>query len=247
MNIKMEIEYDGTEYVGWQRQLEGKSIQGEIENCLEKIFKKKITIFVAGRTDAGVHALGQVAHFEIENCSIDPSKLYLAINSYLIKSHNQIVVKSSKKKSKNFHARFSAKKRIYEYRIFNKQVSSPFIYKRMWFVPQKLDLSLIKKASNYLIGSHDFNAFRSKDCQATSAYRSIESVCVKKKSFGVVITFKAQSFLHNQVRIMVGTLVNIGRSFWDVNRIKFILDSKDRKNAGKTAPPHGLYLKKVTY
>ena len=100
MNIKIEIEYDGTEYVGWQRQLEGKSIQGEIENCLEKIFKKKITIFVAGRTDAGVHALGQVAHFEIENCNIDPSKLYLAINSHLIKSQNQIVVKSSRKKSK---------------------------------------------------------------------------------------------------------------------------------------------------
>lgn len=247
MNIKIEIEYDGTEYVGWQRQLEGKSIQGEIENCLEKIFKKKITIFVAGRTDAGVHALGQVAHFEIENCNIDPSKLYLAINSHLIKSQNQIVVKSSRKKSKNFHARFSAKKRIYEYKIFNKQVISPFINKRMWFVPHKLDISLIKKASLNLIGSHDFNAFRSSGCQATSAYRSIESVCVKKKSFGVVITFKAKSFLHNQVRIMVGTLVNIGRNFWDVNRIKFILDSKDRKNAGKTAPPHGLYLKKVTY
>ena len=117
----------------------------------------------------------------------------------------------------------------------------------MWFVPWQLDISLIKRASQYLVGMHDFNAFRSRDCQANSAVRSIDSIKVVKKNFGIVITFNAKSFLHNQVRIMVGTLVNIGRNFWSVNKIKSILESKDRRNAGKTAPPHGLYLKKVTY
>ena len=247
MNIKIEIEYEGTDYVGWQKQASGKSIQGELEACLQIIFKKKISIYVAGRTDAGVHALGQVAHFEVENCKINPAKIYQAINAHLYKSKNKIIVKSSSKKDESFHARFSAKNRIYEYKIFNKKVQSPFINKRMWFVPQKLDLLSMKKASEYLIGMHDFNAFRSKYCQAKSSIRSIENINISKKQFGVVITFKAKSFLHNQVRIMVGTLVNIGRNFWCVSKIKSILDSKDRKNAGKTAPPYGLYLKKVTY
>ncbi len=247
MNIKIEIEYDGTDYIGWQKQAKGKSIQGEIESCLERIFNRKIKIFVAGRTDAGVHALGQVAHFETSNTTIDPAKIYLAINDHLLRSQNKIIIKSSIKKNKNFHARFSAKKRIYEYKIFNKSIPSPFINKRMWFVPWQLDISLIKRASQYLVGMHDFNAFRSRDCQANSAVRSIDSIKVVKKNFGIVITFNAKSFLHNQVRIMVGTLVNIGRNFWSVNKIKSILESKDRRNAGKTAPPHGLYLKKVTY
>ena len=151
MNIKIEIEYEGTDYVGWQKQASGKSIQGELEACLQIIFKKKISIYVAGRTDAGVHALGQVAHFEVENCKINPAKIYQAINAHLYKSKNKIIVKSSSRKDESFHARFSAKNRIYEYKIFNKKVQSPFINQRMWFVPQKLDLLSMKKASEYLI------------------------------------------------------------------------------------------------
>lgn len=247
MIIKLNIEYDGSNYVGWQSQLNGKSIQGEIEKSLIKIFKRKIPLYVAGRTDAGVHALDQVAHFEIDGgIDIDPKKLCMAINYYLGK-HNQIIITKSSKENLKFHSRFSASERIYLYKIFNRRIPSPLVKTRNWFVPQRIDINLIQSASDILIGTHDFNSFRSTACQSKNSIRTIKQIEVKKSGYEITLKFSAKSFLHNQVRIVVGSLVNVGRKFWKKEKIKEILDEKDRSVAGPTAPAHGLYLKKIIY
>ena len=246
MIIKLLIEYDGTNYCGWQKQKNGFSIQEEIEKSLKKIFNKQINIFVAGRTDAGVHAIGQVAHFKI-NLDFNFSKILPALNYHLAKSKNKIVIKNSYKEKKNFHSRFSAKERIYEYRIINRKTPRPLEFNREWHIPYFLDIEKMKKASKFLIGKHDFNGFRSSQCQSSSSIRSIESINLKKVGYKIIITFRAKSYLHNQVRIMIGSLVNVGRNFWEMEQIKKILNTKKRIDAGPTAPPYGLYLKKIIY
>ena len=245
MIIKLIIEYDGTDYVGWQKQKNGKSIQGEIEKSLKKIFDKDITLFVAGRTDSGVHALGQVAHFEIDT-KIEPKKIGLAINHYL-GNKNKIVIKKSTKENKKFHSRFSAIERIYEYKILNKRVHSPLLLNRVWLVPFNIDPNLIQSASQVFIGTHDFNSFRSSDCQAKSSIRTINKIEIFKSGYQITLRFCAKSFLHNQVRILVGSLVNVGRKVWDKEKLITILKSKNRTISGQTAPAHGLYLKKIRY
>ncbi len=247
MRIKILIEYDGTDFVGWQKQINGKSVQGEIENCLEKIFNQKIKLFVAGRTDSGVHANGQVAHFDIDKTDITPEKIFLAINYYLKLSKNNISILDSKKVSTNFHARFSAKLRIYEYQILNRKVNSPLMSKKVWFIPYKIDRDLIIRASKLLIGKHDFNSFRSTKCQAKNSIRSIKDIKIVYEEEKISINVHGKSFLHNQVRIIVGSLINVARNYWTVEELGYILESKDRRKAGPTAPAHGLYLKKIIY
>ena len=245
MIVKLIIEYDGTGYVGWQKQKNGKSIQGEIENSLNKIFHKNIKLFVAGRTDAGVHALGQVAHFEIDT-KIEPKKIGLAINHYLGKE-SKIVIKKSSKENNKFHSRFSAIERIYEYKILNKRIHSPLLLNRMWFLPFNIDFNLIQSASQVFLGTHDFNSFRSSDCQSKTSIRTINKIEIIRSGYQITLRFRAKSFLHNQVRILVGSLVNVGRKVWDKDKIVKILKSKNRALSGQTAPAHGLYLKRVRY
>ena len=246
MRIKLFIEYDGTNYVGWQKQNNGKSIQEEIENSLFKIFEKKIDLFVAGRTDSGVHAKNQVAHFDIDS-KINPLKIRSAINFFLKKSDNRISILDSKEVKNTFHARFSAKKRTYSHKVLNRKSSSPLLKNRMWFIPYKLDLISMREAASFLIGTHDFNSFRSTHCQANSSIRSIKKIAILKKEDIIIFSISAQSFLHNQVRIIVGSLINVGRNYWEKEKILEILEKKDRTFAGPTAPPFGLYLENIDY
>ncbi len=244
--IKLLIEYDGTDYVGWQKQKNGKSIQEEIEICLRELFQQEVSIHVAGRTDAGVHAFGQVAHFDI-NKKFDIKRLNLALNNFLKKRKNKITILKCKKVSDSFHARFSAKKKIYLYKILNRSTNSHLLEKRVWFFPSNLNITAMRESSLPLVGNHDFSAFRSTDCQAKKTIRSIDSIRISKRKDLVEIRVRGKSFLHNQVRIIVGTLVRVGNGFWNTRKIKEIINSKDRKNAGPTAPPEGLYLEKIFY
>ena len=246
MRVKLCIEYDGTNYVGWQKQKTGLSVQNEIEISLKKIFKKEIALFVAGRTDSGVHAKEQVAHFDIDS-KIKPSKISSAINFYLKRSNNRISILKSCEVDDSFHSRFSARKRTYFYRILNRKSPSPLLLNRTWFVPYNLNVYDMLEASKYLIGKHDFNSFRSSQCQAKNSIRSLDEINILRKEDEIHFSISARSFLHNQVRIIVGSLVNIGRKYWKKDKIKEILAQKLRASAGPTAPPHGLYLKKISY
>ena len=245
--IKIIIEYDGSDYVGWQNQKNGKSIQGEIEKALLELFNKKINLSGAGRTDSGVHAKGQVAHFDIEEKNIDIKKLHKSINYILSKNKNRITILKSSFEKNNFHSRFSVRKKKYVYKILNRSTNSYLYEKKVWFIPTKLDLEKMKKASSFLVGKFDFNAFRSSHCQASQSVRSVEKITIKKSKEVIDLNFVGKSFLHNQVRIIVGTLVSVGRGKIEVDKVKEILDSKDRTKAGPTAPPDGLYLEKIIY
>jgi len=245
--IKLKIEYDGTEYVGWQAQRNGVSIQGEIEESLKQIFNQEIKLYVAGRTDAGVHALSQVAHFDIENLSIETDKIFKALNFFLKKKKNKITILESKIVNKNFHSRFSVRKKYYLYQVFNRETQSYIQENKVWFIPQKINIERMKNASKFFLGKNDLNAFRSIDCQAKSSIRTIDEIKIKKESDFIKLRISGKSFLHNQVRIMVGTLIQVGKEILKETDIKRIIQSKDRKNAGPTAPPSGLYLERILY
>ncbi len=246
MRLKICIEYDGTSYVGWQKQQNGRSIQEEVEKCLKKIFKQDISIFGAGRTDAGVHAINQVAHFDINN-NLDLNSVLASMNFFLRKNKNSISILNIKKVSKNFHARFSVKKKVYAYKILNRKSQSPLSSGKSWFIPYFIDLEAMENASKFLLGENDFNAFRSKNCQSTKSIRTINQINFKKLKDEIVIRILAKSFLHNQVRIIVGSLINVGRGHWEPVKLHQILKKKDRTFAGPTAPAEGLYLEKVLY
>jgi tRNA pseudouridine38-40 synthase len=245
--VKLKIEYDGTKYVGWQSQRKGVSVQGEIEESLKQIFNQEIKLYVAGRTDAGVHALGQVAHFDIENLSIETDKIFKALNFFLKKKKNKITILESKIVNKNFHSRFSVRKKYYLYQVFNRETQSYIQENKVWFIPQKINIERMKNASEYFLGKNDLNAFRSVDCQANSSIRTIDKIKIKKELDLLKFRISGKSFLHNQVRIMVGTLIQVGKEILQERDIKKIIQSKDRKNAGPTAPASGLYLEKIIY
>ena len=241
------IEYDGSRFFGWQIQKKGKTIQGIIQKKISKLLKEKIIISAAGRTDAGVHALGQVAHFDLDDNKIPEDKIFKALNSNLRKRGNKITILKSTSVSSNFHARFSAKKKTYLYQILNRQSISYLQNESSWFFPKPLNIEKMSYAAKYLLGSHDFNAFRSIHCQSKNSVRSIDSISIKKKQQLISIRIKGKSFLHNQIRIIVGSIVMVGEGKWNINYIKSVLESKDRKIAGPTAPAHGLYLEKIIY
>jgi len=245
--IKIKIEYDGTNYVGWQAQRNGVSIQGEIEDSLRKIFNQEIKLYVAGRTDAGVHALSQVAHFDIETLSIKTDKIFRALNFFLKKKKNKITILESNIVNKNFHSRFSVKKKYYLYQVFNRETKSYIEENKVWFIPQKINIERMKNATKYFLGKNDLNAFRSVDCQANSSIRTIDEIKIKKELDFIKFRISGKSFLHNQIRIMVGTLIQVGKEILKETDIKRIIQSKDRKNAGPTAPSSGLYLEKIIY
>ena len=245
--LRLIIEYDGSNYVGWQKQKTGKSIQEEIEKSLSQLFQEKIKVFGAGRTDSGVHATGQVAHFDVNKIKIEKNKIALAINYMLRKSENKISILKAEEVPLSFDSRFSVKNKTYLYKIFNRKIRSFLIEKRAWFVPNSLDISLMNQASKVLIGKYDFNAFRSISCQSRNSIRSIKNIKIDENINNIEIRVTGKSFLHNQVRIIVGTLVNVGKRVLNKEQILNILESKERINAGPTAPAHGLYLEKIEY
>ena len=205
---KIVIEYDGSNYVGWQRQDNGLSIQGSIEQAVKKLTEENISLFGSGRTDAGVHALGQVAHFYL-NKEFNTDNMRDGLNQYL--RPQPIAILAAKEVEENFHARFSAKNRTYEYIITNRRAPLTINKNKSWGVFKKLDIQKMKSESQYFLGKHNLEAFRSIDCQASSPVKTIDEIQITEKNKDIIIKITARSFLHSQVRIMVGTLVEVGK------------------------------------
>ncbi len=239
------IEYVGTNFRGWQIQKKGPTIQGLIQEKISNLLKEKIILNGSGRTDTGVHAIEQSAHFDCSNKILDLRKFLKSINHFL--NEKGIAVTKIKKRSNKFHSRFSAKQRIYKYIIFN-QISVPVIENRRgWHVRKPLDIELIKKGANKLIGTNDFSTFRSSSCHAKSPIRTIKSIKIKSIKNKIEIDFKSQSFLQQQVRSMVGCLKYLGEKKWDLKTFDKIFKSKKRILCAPPAPPQGLYLFRVVY
>ena len=239
------IEYVGTNYNGWQVQRKGKTIQGRIQNTISKIFKEKVNIIGSGRTDSGVHALEQSAHFDTNTKIKDSYKFLKSANHFL--SRNGIIILDLKKRKLTFHARYSAKARIYKYVILNRKSGSVLKNKRCWHIIKKLDLEMMKKGAKKLIGTKDFSTFRSSSCSAKTPVRTIKSIKFLTKQDIIEIEIKAQSFLQNQVRSMVGCLKYVGEDKWSIQKFDKIIKSKKRINCAPPAPAEGLYLTKVIY
>jgi len=242
-NYKIIIEYDGTNFVGWQQQENGQSIQSAIQQALGKLSGEKVTIFGAGRTDAGVHAYAQVASFVL-NKKIETDVIRDGLNQHL--RPQPIAVIKAEIVDADFHARFSAKKRWYEYKIINRRPPLTIDLNRAWCVHKNLDIEKMKVESSAFIGKHDLNAFRSAHCQSKNSIKTIDSISIINKDEQIIIEVSAKSFLHSQVRIMVGTLVDIAKG--NINKtVLDIINSRQREVAGQTAPAQGLYLKKIEY
>ena len=239
------IEYVGTNFIGWQIQSKGQSIQKLIQIKISKLLKEKINLVGSGRTDSGVHAIEQSAHFDCKKKIVNFDKFLQSINYFL--NLKLVSITNIKKKSLNFHARFSAKQRIYTYIIFNR-ISKPSIEKnRGWHIRKKLDLKLMKKGAKKLLGTNDFSTFRSSSCNSKSPIRTIKSVKIKEVKNKIQIQFKSKSFLQQQVRSMVGCLKYLAEKKWDLRKFESAFKSKKRTLCAPPAPPHGLFLEKVIY
>ncbi len=245
-NLKLTVAYDGTDYVGWQRQADGVSIQGVLEDALAPFEGAPVTLHGAGRTDAGVHAVGQVASVRL-TATIEPGTLARALNAVLPAA---IRIVSVEEADAAFHARFSATGKTYEYRIVNAPFVSPFIQRYAWHVPQRLDMDAIEAATAVLRGRHDFAAFQSAGTDVPSSVRTITEIewtggC--GSDVPLVLRMSGDGFLRHMVRNITGTLVEVGRGRWPASAMAGILGSRDRSSAGTTAPPHGLFLAAVMY
>ena len=239
------IEYVGTNFIGWQIQSKGKSIQKLIQTKLSKLLKEKILLIGSGRTDAGVHATEQSAHFECKKEIQNLDKFIKSVNHFVNDMNISII--NIKKRSINFHARFSAKQRIYKYVILNR-LSRPSIDKeRGWHIIKELDVTLMKEGAKKLLGTKNFSTFRSSSCNAKSPIRTMKSIKIKSIKGRIEIQFKSQSFLQQQVRSMVGCLKYLASKKWNLKKFDFVLKSKKRILCAPPAPAEGLFLEKVIY
>lgn len=241
---RIKIEYDGRDLVGWQRQNNGPSVQQHIEEAIFDFCGENVRIQGAGRTDAGVHALGQVANFELAS-NRKPQVVMNALNQHLKPA--PIAVLDCEEVNEDFSARFSAKKRHYLYRIINRRAPLTVDAGLAWLVKRELDADAMNEAAQILVGRHDFTSFRAAACQAKSPVRTLEKLSVCRKGEEIQIRASAISFLHNQVRSMVGSLSLIGTDQWTKEDLADALEAKDRQRAGPNAPPYGLYLTQVDY
>ncbi|MCQ2914516.1 MAG: tRNA pseudouridine(38-40) synthase TruA [Alphaproteobacteria bacterium] len=241
---KITIEYDGTNYSGWQRQEKDPSIQEEIEKAAVNFLHHEITLTGAGRTDAGVHALGQVASFDTDK-EFTNFALCSAFNAWL--KPQPIVVIDAQKVDDDFSARFSAIERSYIYKILNRKFRPALMENRCWHVPQELDVDAMRDSAQIFLGKHDFTSFRAAACQAKSPIRTLDEFTITKENDMILFHLRAKSFLHHQVRNLVGTLKLVGEHTWTKQDVQNALDAKDRKAAGPTAPACGLYFEKVLY
>jgi tRNA pseudouridine38-40 synthase len=242
--FRLLIEYDGGGFVGWQRQDNGPSIQESLERAVHGFCGETVTVASAGRTDAGVHALGQVAHLDIEK-EVAPDKLRDALNAHLRPA--AIAVLSAEVAPPDFHARFSATRRRYLYRIVNRRAPLALDRGRAWFVPVRLDAEAMHAAAQALLGHHDFSSFRAAECQAASPVKTLDRLDVTRRGDEIRVEAEARSFLHHQVRNMVGSLRRVGEGKWDRAKLAWVLAQRDRSAAGPTAPAEGLYLVEVGY
>ncbi len=242
-NYKIIVEYDGTNFVGWQQQANGVSVQSSLQDSVFKLSGEKVVVYGAGRTDAGVHAYGQVASFVISK-KISTDVIRDGLNQHL--RPLMISVLKAEEVDNDFHARFSAKKRWYVYKIINRRSPLTIDANRAWCVHKILDTKKMQNESASFLGKHDLNAFRSAHCQSKSSIRTIDDIIINIKNESIFIEVVAKSFLHSQVRIMVGTLVDIAKGNINTSILE-IINSKNREVAGQTAPANGLYLKKIAY
>jgi tRNA pseudouridine38-40 synthase len=242
-NFKLTIEYDGTNYHGWQIQKNDPTIQEEIETALHTMTGKKIALTGSGRTDAGVHALGQVASF-ISETELEPDNFLHGLNSL---TPDDIIIRNCCIVDNDFHARFSAKSKTYQYRILNRKTPSAVGRQYEWFIHQKLDIAAMERAIQYIRGDHDFKAFEGTGSPRAHTVRSVMEADIECRGERIVFQIKANGFLRYMVRNLTGTLVDVGLSRIHPDKVKAILDSQDRSLAGPTAPPHGLFLVHVEY
>lgn len=242
--FKITIEYDGTPFAGWQRQADQPSVQGVLERAAAAIDGAPVTIQGAGRTDSGVHATGQVAHFDFQT-DRPVHKIADAFN-YHLRPH-PVAVLEAQAVDANFNARFDAVLRAYRYVIINRRADLTLERDRAWRVPQRLDAEAMHRAAQAFVGRHDFSTFRDAECQAKSPQRTLDRIDIARYANAVEVTVEARSFLHRQVRSMVGSLVEIGRGARSGAWLKEILEAKDRQACGPVAPAYGLYLERVDY
>lgn len=241
---KLTIEYDGTPFSGWQRQADRPSVQQALEEAILAMSGETVSTQAAGRTDAGVHALGQVAHFDLSK-DWDPFRLREALNYHLRPQPAAII--SAEAVPDTFEARFSATARHYEYRILTRRAPPVIERNHVWHIPKSLDADAMDHAASLILGQHDFTTFRSSECQANSPVRTLDRFSVRAEPDHVVITASARSFLHHQVRSMVGSLRLVGEGKWSPREFRAALDAKDRTRCGAMAPSAGLYLTGVSY
>lgn len=242
---KLTLEYDGTDIKGWQRQDDVPTGQGYLEQAIEDFCGERLTVQCAGRTDAGVHATGQVVHVDLAK-DWDPFRVQEALNFYL--RERPLAVLQSEQVGEDFHARFSAKGRRYTYRIINRRPPPVLDAQRVWHVVLPLDVAAMQDAAACLLGTHDFTTFRASECQGKSPIKTLDELRVERISDEVIhVHATSRSFLHHQVRNMVGSLSLVGLGKWNREDLERARDAKDRKAGGPTAPPQGLYFTQVIY
>ena len=241
---KIKIEYDGTPFVGWQFQKNGLSIQEILQKAIFNFSREKATVIGAGRTDSGVHALAQIAHFDLKK-KINKKNFLPGINQHI--SNKLVTVLEMNKASKKFHARFDAKKRTYQYTIINRQSPLTLQRDKAWHIRKKLDVKAMKKGAKLLLGTHDFSTFRASSCGAKSPIKTMEKILIKKNKEKITLKFISKSFLQQQVRSMVGCIKYLGEGKWNIDTFKKSFKSKSRFKCAPPAPACGLYLKKISY
>jgi tRNA pseudouridine38-40 synthase len=241
---KIVVEYDGGDFVGWQRQGNGPSVQAVLEEAVERFCGETVVVEGAGRTDSGVHARGQVAHFDIAK-DTDADTVMKAVNFHLKPA--LVAVLNAEAVSADFHARFSAIRRSYLYRIVNRRAPLALDRGHAWFVPQPLDAEAMHAAAQVLVGHHDFTSFRASECQAKSPVKTLDVLSVARRGDEIEVRAEARSFLHHQVRNFVGSLKLVGEGKWSAADLRRALEARDRAAAGPTAPADGLYLTEVGY
>jgi len=241
---KIKIEYEGTPFVGWQFQKNGQSIQEVLQKAIFNFSKEKVVVTGAGRTDSGVHALAQVAHFDLKK-KIEKKNLLPAINQNI--PNKSVTVLKINRVSNNFHARHDAQKRTYEYLIVNRQSPLTLQKNKAWHIRKKLDIKAMKKGVKLLLGTHDFSTYRAASCGAKSPVRTMEKILIKKNKDKISLQFTSRSFLQQQVRSMVGCIKYLAEGKWSIDTFQKAFKSKKRSKCAPPAPACGLYLKNITY
>lgn len=243
MNIKLTVEYDGTNYCGWQAQPNGTSIQSVLEEAVSTFLGAPTRVIGSGRTDAGVHALGQVVNF-FSDCKFELARLRRGLNAL---TPRDITIKEAEIVPDAFDARRDGRSRVYKYYTHNRATPSPFYRNRAWHVHERLALESMQEAIGCLAGEHDFSSFRAAGCEAAHPIRRVYQNSLKERGDLLIYTIEATAFLRHMVRNIVGTIVEVGRGSRSAESIKELLEARDRRKAGVTAPPHGLFLVKVNY
>ncbi|MGF7157057.1 tRNA pseudouridine(38-40) synthase TruA [Bartonella heixiaziensis] len=244
--FKLTLEYDGSNYAGWQRQSELHTIQGALEQAIFRFCGQQLSITTAGRTDAGVHATGQVAHVDFEK-NWHPHTVCDALNAHLKKQGESISILNVENVPDSFDARFSAIRRHYLFKILNRRSPPALNAKRVWWIPKTLNSEVMHEAAQKLVGQHDFTTFRSAHCQAKSPIRTLDRLDVQRDRDEIFLYAQARSFLHHQIRSFAGSLMEVGIGRWTISDLEAALLAKDRTRCGMVAPPSGLYLTQVDY